>query len=308
MSLLSDLKIDPRHGPEIALLYTFQALRPRLESNWKAHQALLAIPSDGAQRSSGARVSLAVPKRALLRARRDGAMTGTSFLIATPIGLLSIWLNQLTMVLGIAASAGLDPSSPQRLAEFLVFSGMYPSVDEATSALSSIPSQGEKVGRRSLTAALVALVAQIPALLGVTARRARRMSVRQIAGLVVTGIGCVFPVVGVPVFAYGSAKETRLLGGRAVEFYDLVASDYRAKVVPAGLSGRLEASESVGARRTFAGVAVAIVALLVFVTGFWLARRHGVRVDVALGVLWVWALVSCANVWAALRSAGRPFR
>jgi hypothetical protein len=81
-------------------------------------------------------------------------MTGTSFLVATPIGLLSIWLNQVTMVLGIAAEAGLDPSSPQRLAEYLVLSGMHPSIDEAKSVLSSSPSRAEKVGGQSISAAL----------------------------------------------------------------------------------------------------------------------------------------------------------
>ncbi len=78
--------------------------------------ALQAAGADPAGKPS----SPAVPRSSIAKSRLDGAMTGTSFLIATPIGLLSIWLNQVTLVLGIAASAGLDPADPLRIAEFMV--------------------------------------------------------------------------------------------------------------------------------------------------------------------------------------------
>lgn len=307
-SLLGDLRRDPRHGPEIALLYTFQALRPRLERNWAARHAEHALACGGPEVAAGAQPPLTIPRRAISRARRGGAMTGTSFLVATPIGLLSIWLHQLTMVLEIATQAGLDPSSPQRLAEYLVLSKMHPSIDEATSVLTSIPSRGEKVRGQGIVAALSALAAQIPLLLGVTSRRVRSMGMCQFATLVATGVGCVFPVVGVPVFAHGSAKEARLLGERAVAFYASAAEDLIAQPAPHGLSERFDASPPPNARRAVAAVTVAFVAAVGLATWVGLARRHSVRVDVALGALWVWALASYVNVWVTLRNAGRSFR
>jgi hypothetical protein len=134
------------------------------------------------------------------------------------------------------------------------------------------------------------------------------MRIRQFAMLVVMGVGCVFPVVGVLVFAYGSAKETRLVGDRAVEFYTSAAQDLIARPAPGGLSERFAASPPRRPRRVFAAVAVASFAALVLATWFGLACRLGVRVDGALGALWVWALVTCVNLWATLRNAGRCCR
>jgi len=93
-----------------------------------------------------------------------------------------------------------------------------------------------------------------------------------------------------------------------------VGIDYSVFLITRHRQGFIDGAEPVdaspprGPRRVFAAVAVAFLAAVVLATWFGLARRHGVRVDVALGALWVWALATCVNVWATLRNAGRPFR
>ena len=293
--LIADLRQDPRHALEIGLLYTFRILRPRLESNSATLAGSRAEPGSG-------QPGLEVSKRSISRARLDGAMTGTSFLLATPLGLLSIWLNQVTLVLGIAASAGLDPADPLRAAEFLVISGLYDSVDDAVRVLSTVPLPRGAARRQGLPAALAGLAAQVPALLGLGVRRVRSMGVGEAVTLVAMGVGCVFPVVGIPVFACSSGRETRSLGRKAVHFY-ATASPAPS---PAVLSIDVGGGTSKRAQHLLVGVTLATLGGMVVATWHWLGSRHTVGAHVALAVLWVWVILTCSNLAVALRRAGRP--
>ena len=293
--LLADLRQDPGHAPEIGLLYTFWVLRSRLVANSAALQAAGADPA-------GKPSSPAVPRSSIAKSRLDGAMTGTSFLIATPIGLLSIWLNQVTLVLGIAASAGLDPADPLRIAEFLVVSGLYDSVDEAARVLSSIPSPRDTVTKRPLGTAIAGLAAQVPALLGLGLRRVRSMGLREAITLAVMGVGCVVPVVGIPVFALSSGRETRNLGLEAIEFYGAA----QPPPAPAALSIDMEARGWKRPLRIFGVLALALLAGMALATWHWLGSRHGSPAHVALAVVWVWVLLTGTNLVVTVRRAGRP--
>jgi hypothetical protein len=292
--LLDDLRQDPRHAAEIGLLYTFAVLKPRLEVN------SAALKEQRADLPSG-HVGMSVAKRSISRARLDGAMTGTSFLLATPLGLLSIWLNQVTLVVGIAASAGLDPADPLRVAEFLVVSGLYDTVDEAASVLSAIPYPREVSAKRGLWTAVAGLAAQVPALLGLGIRRVRSMGIREAVTLAAMGIGCILPIVGVPVFAFSSGRETRSLGLKAVQFYSAPA-----QTPPPVLAVDVEGGNSKRARRLLGTVTLAALAGVVLASWHWLGARRGVGPHVALAVLWVWVLLTCANLAVTVRRAGRP--
>jgi len=95
VNLPTALRRDPSHAAELLVLYALGYLAPRL----------------GRRRHPGRRATVAQVTAAAVRAtRRAGALTGTSFVVGMPAALLSIYLQQLRMVLDISQLSGRDPT------------------------------------------------------------------------------------------------------------------------------------------------------------------------------------------------------
>jgi hypothetical protein len=110
--------------------------------------------------------------RSRTNARWAGAITGSTFYIGMIPALLLIYCEQLAIVLKIAAIHGKDPCDAARIAEFLVIQGRYGSTAEAADALARLgaPAAGRRVGRLHRG---VAVIRQLPELIGLTLRRIR---------------------------------------------------------------------------------------------------------------------------------------
>jgi hypothetical protein len=206
------LRADPRHAAELCVLHAFLLLSPHAQQWWQAQQRRRPDdPPDVAARR--------VLRRSVGVARRGGIVTGSSFYVGMAPAMAMIYLEQLAMVLRIAAVYGRDPSSPGRVAEILVVQGRHAGVPQAATALRSMGRQSSERRLASDTRTVTEALRQLPSMVGL---RLRRGSGRSPFDLVVAGaqIASYFvPVVSIPVWAISNARATRRLGRAAIEFY-----------------------------------------------------------------------------------------
>jgi hypothetical protein len=154
--------------------------------------------------------------RSRTNARWAGAITGSTFYIGMIPALLLIYCEQLAIVLKIAAIHGKDPCDAARIAEFLVIQGRYGSTAEAADALARLgaPAAGRRVGRLHRG---VAVIRQLPELIGLTLRRIRNPLDAIIVAVEI--LSFFVPVVSIPIWAYANARATRRLGTSAIAYY-----------------------------------------------------------------------------------------
>ncbi len=254
------------------------------------HRWLGDVSGDGRE----ARVS----RRAIARARRDGAVTGTSFVVGMPAAMLSIYLNQLRVVLQIAALHGHDPCDPARAAEFLVVQGKYATVEEAAAVLAAVPVHRERE-HQGVWKAAIATARQVPSLVSLEVHKAKSAGWVNAALSVLGAVSFVVPVLGVPVCAAGSARTTRRLARSATEFYGGGPPERPASALalPDLTSGRDWRPLALGVLSLVAAAVVTVV---------WIGGSHRQIARVGLGLIWVWVAFTYARLWRLIGPGSRP--
>jgi hypothetical protein len=213
------LRRDPKHAPEIAVLYALPQLAPHVQKWWleKSTKHPSAPP---------ARMAKRVVRRSTGVARRGGLITGSSFYVGMAPAMAMIYCEQLVLALRIAAVYGRDPMDPIRAADILVIQGRYESVSNAAAALrqAGIP---HPETTRSERRAFFDVVSQLPSMIGL---RIRRFSARSPLEIVIVGAevaSYLVPVISLPVWAFASARAMRRLGRAASDFYSRPETDLR---------------------------------------------------------------------------------
>jgi hypothetical protein len=212
-TLVGALRADPAHAGDLLLCCVLPSLA---DHTVRWHRHVSSQDDHSVERAAASRV-----RRSTAVARRDGAVTGSSFYIGMPAAMASIFCHQVLMILQVAAVHGLDPHDPARAAEILVLRGRYPDLTSATDALcklgTSPASRGEQ--RQSIRETLRAEWGKLPER-GRTAWSQARQ--RGPVGAVISVLHLVsylVPVLGMPVWAASYARDTRHLGRRALAFY-----------------------------------------------------------------------------------------
>jgi hypothetical protein len=211
-TFIGALRADPQHASELALC----AVLPNLATH--ARRWHDAVTQEQAPETEGRANS--VVRRTTAVARRDGAVTGTSFYVGMPAAMASIYCHQLLMVLKIAALNGHDPHDPARAAEILVLRGGYPDVGAATEALATLGVRDRPATDRGTIGQVVRLsLGSVPGKVREKLDQARKKGLLAAVVAVVQIASYVVPFIGVPVWAASYARSTRQLGKKAVSFY-----------------------------------------------------------------------------------------
>ncbi|MFB6436270.1 hypothetical protein ACFCVY_05720 [Streptomyces sp. NPDC056411] len=255
-ALLPMIWADPQHLPEQLAYFAVRRFGPRAAAavarrkRRSPHAGVEELSQDAI--AQGTRVTII-----------DGAALGGPFVVVMPVSFVAALLSQAQMVLELAALAGHDPRSEQRVADLLVLQDVYPSTEAADRAMTEVrrhPAGGRgRLPRRTRWA----LIVRMAAVLGITgggekpSRLRRALSTGAIVALFL--VGMVLPLVWVPALAVIYRQNTLRLAAKAVQYYS-----------PSGAEGRL------GDRRSFtrlpraAGVAVILrflaLTLLPFLT------------------------------------------
>ena len=165
-------------------------------------------------------------------ARTNGALAGTSFLIALVPAYMSVLWEQARMTMKIAALNGRDVHEATLPAEILYLRGIYETPDAAARALSRLnaePTRSES-GFGSKLRSWVQLVYVVLVLAGVlwtpsdhmrdSRVRSRRAVIMSngfaVVWFVVTSI---IPITCMIDMAYCCGSDTRVLANRAIEYY-----------------------------------------------------------------------------------------
>lgn len=211
------LRHDPRLAPETAVLHLLPQLTPHV-SHWWFKTAK--------KRSSESpdRIAKRVLRRSTNVARRGGLITGSSFYVGMIPAMAMIYCEQLVVVLRIAAVYGRDPMDPLRAAEILVIQDRYPTIENAAAALHA--AGGQNPNRPTERAAL-AIVSQLPSMIGLRVRKFARRSPFDIVITVAEVASYLIPVISLPVWAIANARATRRLGRSAIAYYSKSVIDPR---------------------------------------------------------------------------------
>jgi hypothetical protein len=251
---LRALRRTPRHASELAVLYTLPYFATHVAA-W-SDDTRARHPQESARTLADRLV-----RHAVIVARRDGAVTGSSFYLGMPAAVLSIFCHQVVLVLQIAALYDRDPADPQRAAELLTLKGRARSVDAAAAALREATTAAHRHAHPPLRRVVAQSLRQLPALIGLKLRSLR--SRHPIDAIVTVGQWASYfvPVIGVPACAISSARATRQLGADAIAFYSTPAAasnDDPGFELPPRPTGRRR-------RRLVAAVASTAIALVVLV-------------------------------------------
>ena len=92
-TLLQAVRADPHHASELVLLRVLAQLAPNVTARHK-----VGVPVEQATKR--------LIRRATSLARRDGAITGSSFYVGMPSAMAMIYCHQLLLVVRIAAQLG----------------------------------------------------------------------------------------------------------------------------------------------------------------------------------------------------------
>ena len=210
MTLLRAIRRDPGHASELAVLYALPELSPHVKSWWPTWSQL--HPDESPEQ-----LSRRVLRESIHVAYRGGVIAGSSFYVGMVPAVAMIYLEQVLVVLRIAAIYGRDPCASERCAEILVFQGKYDSPSAAMAALRQAVT-GEKSERSSQrTAGIAGAVRQVPSMIGLQMRKFKAPLDVLIA---LTEVAAFFvPVFSIPVWAVANARATRRLGRSAINFY-----------------------------------------------------------------------------------------
>ncbi|MEV5238059.1 hypothetical protein AB0K89_02835 [Streptomyces cinnamoneus] len=294
-ALLPMIWADPQHMPEQLAFFAVRRFGPRADAavaRRRQHKPLAGADElRGDAVAHGTRMTIA-----------DGAVLGGPFMVLMPVSFVAALLSQARMVLELAALAGHDPRSEQRVADLLVLQDVYPSTEAADEALTRVkrsPPGGRGRLPRRTRWSLVIRMAEILGIMGGGEKRSRLQRVTStalIAALFV--VGWVLPLIWVPALAVIYRQNTLRLGAKAVQFYtpgavgDRVRHRRRFTHVPstAGVAALLRfcalavAPLVAAAVVALAGVRLAggfwgtgllvLVAVSLLVAGVWFVRRR----------------------------------
>ena len=159
--------------------------------------------------------------------------------------MLMIYLEQIQLILRIAAINGFDVTASERLAEILVIQGDYPSLAEAAGALTSAGRPPAIKAKRHWTwSKSLDVLIQVPTMIGVRFRDLASRWERFV--LVATYASSLFPPIGIPVWSRINVRTTRRIGASAVNFYaNESATSYPVAMPPASSSRRRRVLEVV---------------------------------------------------------------
>jgi hypothetical protein len=178
-------------------------------------------------------------------ARIDGAVSGTSFLLALVPGYLAYLREEGRMVLRTAALYGRDPRELETTAEVLALRGVHPTVDAARAALEQVrdapmPEKPDK--RRSLRTWVHSVnlllifggfVSAPSDVRDETAHAWLKATIAFVIGAAVWVTTWVLPVTLMVAMAWGCETHARQLGRRALLFYDGDADSAQAAIAAA---------------------------------------------------------------------------
>jgi hypothetical protein len=247
------LRHDPAHAPELALLHALPLVTARA-TQWQAEQV---VDRTSEQLDRLTRRTL---RTCVRRAREVGAITGSSFYVGMVPAMTLLYLEQVLLLLRIAAIHGRDPRDPARAAEILMLQRGYDTVARAEQALLSVGSSTPDSRQLSRPRRLWLVVRQLPSMIGL---QLRRMKNPLHALLAAAETATMFvPILGIPVWAQASGSAMNRLGERAIEYYREapISAPGNAVVLPESMSDQ--------ARRRFVGALVALIAVLAIVALF----------------------------------------
>ncbi|MDA8197024.1 MAG: hypothetical protein M0019_07465 [Actinomycetota bacterium] len=168
-----------------------------------------------------------VIRRGRVRSLLDGAITGTSFYGAIPAALVSAIVTKLYEFSLIAIDSRENIDSNSLTLHYLVVSGIYPSLDEASKGISQLREsrdEGAKVWES---------IRQVPKwflelleLAGVQYRWYRSSTLSEKINLVFTLLAFFFPFVGAPFWARAYYVSNRGLVSKSVEYFSMEQGDY----------------------------------------------------------------------------------
>jgi hypothetical protein len=196
-SLWQRLRAEPDRAPEYIALAAAERFAPAAE-DW------VRIAGPGHTPAQLARVAY---KKHVRLARLEGGALGIGGAITAGPDLVALLWIQSRMVFYIAAAYGYDPRHPMRPAELLTLQGVYPSAEEARSAL-------DGVGRHMA-------VAMAERALSSKDREAihLRLAKYAVKRMAHRYAGRLIPFVGAPLGALQNAASTKDLGRRALTYY-----------------------------------------------------------------------------------------
>ncbi|MFI0151371.1 hypothetical protein [Streptomyces lydicus] len=153
----------------------------------------------------------------------EGAALGGPFVVLMPVSFVAALLSQAQMLLEVAALTGRDPRSEKRVADLLVLQDVYPSVEEAESALVGVrrhpPGGRGRLPRRTRWSLLV----RMAAVLGLTGGGEKRSRLQRVCSTAAIAalflVGMVLPLIWVPALAVLYRNNCLRLGAKAVQYY-----------------------------------------------------------------------------------------
>jgi hypothetical protein len=300
-----ELRRDPDHLPERLVLYAHGQLASETEQ-WLAS----AAPTEDRHA-----VATNLCASAAGRARVNGAIAGTPFLLALVPAYVTVLWDEVRLVLRVAALNGHDPSDPKLSAQILWLRGLYPTPDaaaEALGGLGTVPQDGlPHRGPRGW----VRLAHRVLILAGFLSApdpdepeqgRLHRVASGTVS-VFVFWFTWVVPITFMVAMAWSCEQDVRRLGHRATEHY--------GGVVPSARSLDRESHERGLRRAVHAGLlALSLIVPIAIIAGAVLLRPlhsrllSGVASLVGLAVVVALAGVarnSSSSSWAAVPPRGR---
>ncbi|GJF33067.1 hypothetical protein KNE206_57670 [Kitasatospora sp. NE20-6] len=297
IDLLARIRRDPRHMPERAALFAVDRIGA------ESSERLARLRRTGKPRRE---VLETVVAHGVRTAVVDGAFVGGPFMALVPTAFCAALLAQGRMVMEIGELSGRPATDPARAADLLLLQGVYPTVEEARSALDALPpDDGPPPGRRMSLREWVRVVVRMAYVLGVVTPSAPEPApgprpgryLRWVAIALLVAVGILLPFVWVPVLGFAYRSATLRLAERAITHFGASPGDEDAEDAPDGgrpRRGRIRPLALLVALRTLAALLLPFMAaVLLVVSGGRVAGHRWLAVGVGLVVV---SLISCV-VW-----------
>ncbi|MGW1375063.1 hypothetical protein ACWD6P_12425 [Streptomyces sp. NPDC002446] len=215
-ALLPMIWADPQHMPEQLALFAVRRFGPRAAAAVARRKRRRPLAED----DEFVREAIVHGTRMTIA---EGAALGGPFVVVMPVSFVAALLSQAQMVLELAALAGHDPRSEQRVADLLVLQDVYPSTEAAGRALTEVP-RHPPGGRGPLPRRTRwSLILRMAALLGITGGGEKRGRLQRVVSTAVIGalflVGMVLPLIWVPALAVMYRQNSLRLGAKVLRYY-----------------------------------------------------------------------------------------
>lgn len=215
-ALLPMIWADPQHMPEQLAFFAVRRFGPRAAASVarRKQREPQAADEELAQEviAHGTRMTIV-----------EGAALGGPFVVVMPVSFVAALLSQAQMILELAALAGHDPQSEQRVADLLVLQDVYPSTEEAAHALTAVPRHPQGGRGRLPRRTRWQLIVRMAAVLGITGGGEKRSRLQRVLSnaLIVALflVGMVLPLIWVPALAVFYRQNCLQLGAKALQYY-----------------------------------------------------------------------------------------